>query len=189
MLSIDQIKLLLRMRLSEYRYNHSLNVADEAARLAEKYGADIEKAYFAGLIHDCMKDVTPDEAKEYMKNYGISLTELDMNAKSLWHAILGADYAARFIGVSDDDIINAVRYHTTARAGMSLLEKAIYLADYTSADRSYNGVEEMRAAVDESIEKAMKIALEFTVSDLNKKGAPVHPDTLSALDEINEQSG
>ncbi len=183
MLSVEQIKNLLRTRLSDYRYTHSLNVAKEARRLALIYGEDADKAYFAGLIHDTMKD--DESATEYIKNYGIKMTELELNATNLWHSILGADYAARFIGVTDEDIINAVRYHTTARAGMSLLERIIYIADYTSAERSYNGVGDMRAACNISLEKAMKIALDFTVEKLNSKGIAVHPDTLSALDEIN----
>lgn len=185
MLTVPQVKDLLSRRLCEYRYVHSLNVADEARRLAAIYGEDEDRAYYAGLIHDAMKDVTHDSALSYMKNYGINLTELELAGTKLWHSILGADYAARFIGVTDEGIINAVRYHTTARAGMSLLEKIIYLADYTSAERSYNGVEDMRAAVDVSLEKAMKIALDFTVNDLNSKGVPIHPDTLAALNEIN----
>ncbi len=185
MLNVAQAKVLLRNRLCEYRYTHSLNVADEARRLAVIYGEDEDRAYFAGLIHDAMKDITRESALEYIKNYGIKMTELEFAGTKLWHSILGADYVARFIGVSDLEIINAVRYHTTARAGMSKLEKLIYLADYTSVERNYNGVEDMRAAVDVSIEKAMKIALEFTVDDLSSKGVPVHPDTLAALDEIN----
>lgn len=185
MLSIPQVKSLLRQRLCDYRYIHSLNVAEEARRLAGNYGENEDRAYYAGLIHDCMKDVTRDSAMAYMHNYGIEMTDLELDAIKLWHAVLGADYAERFIGVHDADIINSVRYHTTARSGMSLLERIIYLADYTSAEREYNGVEDMCRAVDISLESAMKIALDFTVGDLNSKGVPVHPDTLAALCEIN----
>ncbi len=185
MLSIEQTKALLKQSLSEYRYIHSLNVADEARRLAQLYGADADKAYFAGLIHDAMKDTPRESALEYIKNYGIKMSELELESQKLWHAILGADYAARFIGVADADIINAVRYHTTARAGMSLLEQIIYLADYTSAERSYNGVEAMRTAVDASLEDAMKIALDFAVNDLLSRGIVPHPDSISAREQIN----
>ncbi len=185
MLNISQIKTLLNQRLSEYRYIHSLNVAVEARRLAELYGEDPDTAYYAGLIHDAMKDFSREGSIEYIRNYCVRLSELEYASQKLWHSILGADYAKRFIGVTDKNVINAVRYHTTARAGMSLLEKIIYLADYTSAERNYNGVEDMRTAVDVSLEKAMKIALDFNVSDLNSKGIPVHPDTLAALNEIN----
>ncbi len=185
MLNVEQIEILLKQRLGSYRYIHSFNVASEARRLAALYGEDADKAYFAGLIHDAMKDFPYESSLEYIKNYGIKMTELELNAANLWHSILGADYAARFIGVTDEDIINAVRYHTTARVGMSRLEKIIYVADYTSAERNYNGVEDMRAAADVSLEGAMKIALDFTVEKLNSKAMPVHPDTLSALSEIN----
>lgn len=184
MMEIEQIKSLLKGRLTEYRYNHSLNVADEAVRLAEKYGADKEKAYLAGLVHDAMKDVAKDDALKYISDNGIVMTDLEMNAPKLWHAILGAHYIRQTIGIDDSDIINAVRYHTTARSGMSLLEKVIYLADYTSAERDYDGVDQMRKAVDTDLKTAMYIALDFTVNDLKSKNVPVHPDTLAAFDEI-----
>ena len=86
--------------------------------------------------------------------------------------------------VEDADIIAAVRYHTTARAGMSLLEKVLFLADFTSADRDYPDVDEMRRRVDVSMESAMTYALGYTICDLVEKKAAIHPDTLAAYNEL-----
>ena len=96
----------------------------------------------------------------------------------------GSCYVKNALDFEDEDIINAIRYHTTARAGMSLLEKIIYLADYTSEERDYNGVERMRAAVDISLEAAMEEALSFSLCDLAQRARVIHPDTLGAFNEI-----
>lgn len=183
-MTIEEYKEHIKARLSEKRYYHSLCVAEEAVRLADRYGADKEKAYLAGLLHDVLKDTPSDIQLKFAKEFGIILSALELGAKKLYHSIIGSAYLKEVLGITDSEIIDAVRYHTTAKKNMSLLSKVLYLADYTSRDRDYNGVEEMRQAVEESIENAMKIALEFTVEDLKAKGCPVHPDTLDAYDEF-----
>ena len=175
---------ILRERLSEKRFFHSLAVAKEAVRLAEKYGADTKKAFFAGLLHDVCKDDEPNLQLQLFAEFGIILDTVEKNARKLWHARGGAVYLKEKLDVSDDEIVSAVRYHTTARANMSLLEKILYLADFTSEDRDYPGVEDMRRAVDLSLEHAMREALIFTVVDLNEKGMPIHHDTLDAYREV-----
>ena len=95
----------------------------------------------------------------------------------------GAAYVQQVLGVKDSAVVSAIRYHTTARAGMTLLEKIIYLADFTSKDRDYPGVAQMRAAVDVSLQTAMYEALDFSVKDLQAIGRAVHPDTLAAYQE------
>ena len=180
----EKIIEMLKNRLDEYRFNHSLAVADEAVVLAKRYGCDINKARTAGLLHDVFKNESVENMIDYINKNNIKLTDVEMNAKKLWHSILGSYYISNDLGVDDIDVINAVRYHTTARAGMSILEKVIYLADYTSADRTYNGVEQMRKAVKIDMESAMQIALEFSINELLQKGACIHPDTINAYNEI-----
>ena len=175
---------LLKTRLTKKRYFHSLSVAKEAVRLAEKYGYDTEKSFYAGLMHAVCKDMDPKEQLQLFNQFDIMLDNIEKNAPKLWHAILGATYLERALGISDKEILNAIRYHTTARANMGLLEKLIYLADFTSEDRDYNGVDSMRKYVDVSLEKAMLEALEFSVEDLKAKGCPVHKDTMDAYLEV-----
>lgn len=179
-MTIEQYKEHIKERLSDRRYYHSLCVAEEAVRLADRYGADKEKAYLAGLLHDVLKDTPSDIQLKFAKEFGIILSALELGAKKLYHSIIGSAYIEKVLGIKDKEIIDAVRYHTTAKKNMSKLAIVLYLADYTSRDRDYNGVEEMREAVEISIEKAMQIALKFTVEDLKSKGCPVHPDTLDA---------
>ena len=179
-----EIREHLKSVLTEKRFNHSLAVAAEAVRLAQLWGADSEKAYLAGLVHDCCKDTSANILLQKADEFGIIISNLEKKAPKLLHAIVGSVYLNRVFGIDDEEIASAVRYHTTARAGMSLLEKVLYLADFTSADRDYNGVDEMRNAVNESMEKAMKIALSFTITELAEKESAIHPDTFEAYNEI-----
>lgn len=179
-----QLIEIIRKRESDHRFLHSLEVAKSAEYLAMRYGADVNKARVAGLLHDVMKDVSAVEQLQILEDFGILLTDIEKNAPKLWHAMAGAAFVENILGINDAEIVDAIRYHTTARAGMSLLEKVVFIADFISADRTYPDVDTMRCLADESLESAMKYALEYTVRDLKKKGARVHPDTEAALDEI-----
>lgn len=177
------IKGLLKQRLTEKRYIHSLAVADEAKRLALKYGGDAEKAYLAGLVHDITKNAPKEEHLNIFSSFGIMLTDIEKNAFKLWHAISGAAYIKNILKIDDEDIIDAVRYHTTAKADMSLLALILYLADFTSADRDYEDVNIIRRYVDESLEKAFIYALQYSIKDLVENGRAVHIDTVSAYNQ------
>ncbi len=179
-MDIDELKRHIKDRLTEKRYHHSLCVADEAVRLADRYGADKQKAYLAGLLHDVLKDTSNNEQLKFAKEFGIMLSDLEISAPKLYHSLIGCEYVKRILGINDEEIYGAIKYHTTAKADMTLLEKVIYLADYTSLDRDYNGVEMMREAVEKGLQPALKEALDFTVSDLRSRNVPVHPDTLAA---------
>ena len=174
----------IRERLGDYRFTHSVNVSKEAVRLAKKYGCDEEKAELAGLLHDVMKDAGKKEQLEIIVKYGVELNEVELQAPKLWHAIAGAVYVREVLGIGDQDIVNAVRYHTTARADMSLLEKVIFIADYTSEERDYKGVERMRKACDQSLEYAMEEALAFGIEVRAEEHTAIHPDTFAAYNEI-----
>lgn len=174
----------IKERLSDYRFKHSVNVSKEAVRLAKKYGGNEDKAELAGLLHDVMKDAGKKEQLELIEKYGVKLNEVEKNAPKLWHAIAGSVYVHKVLKIRDKDIINAVRYHTTARAGMSLLEKIIYIADYTSEERDYRGVEKMRKACNVSLELAMEEALAFGIEARAEDHTAIHPDTFEAYNEI-----
>ena len=174
----------IKKKLSEYRFYHSLNVADEAKRLALKYGADPEKAYTAGLVHDIMKDTPKNEQLKLFEKYNIKLTPVELESPKTWHAMSGEAYIRNELNVTDEEILKAVRYHTTARAGMSLLEKVLYIADYTSAERNYDDVDVMREKADRSLEEAMLYGLQFTINEMVAEGRAVHPDSIHAYNEV-----
>ena len=171
-------------RLSEYRRVHSLNVSAEAVRFAEKYGGDVEKARLAGLLHDVTKEFDGELQLKIIEKGGIILSELERRSPKLWHSISGACYIRDELGIDDPDIFNAVRYHTTARAGMSQLEKIIFLADFTSAERSYPDIDVIRAYAEESLEAGMLYGLKFTISRLSDRCGLISPDALDAYNEI-----
>lgn len=175
-------KALVGYRLSEKRAYHSLCVADSAKALAERYGADPALAYRAGLLHDIMREENPMRQLQVLAQAGIIITPLEKNAVSLYHAMSGAVYCRDRLGVKDEALLNAVRYHTTGRAGMTLLEKIVFVADIISADRNYPDVNVTRRKAEASINEALLYGLEFTVNHLTSMGVPVHPDTLAAYE-------
>ena len=179
----EALKAILQKRLNEKRYYHSLCVADEAKRLAEKYGGDSEKSYLAGLLHDITKNAPDEEHLQIFKEFGIILSDVEQNAKKLWHAMSGALYVKNILEINDPETIDAIRYHTTAKADMSLPAKILYLADFTSKDRDYEDVDVIREYVDESLEKAFVYALEYSITDLVNQGRAIHPDTVQAYNQ------
>ena len=182
---------LLRSKLDDYRYIHSLGVADSARQLAGIYGADAEKAYFAGLLHDIMKNASRDEQLQIIKDGGIILTPPEKNNPKLWHAIAGECYLRTHMGITDPEILGGVRYHTTGKAGMTLHEKIIYVADYISAERSYPDVDVMRdLAINHSLEEASLYSLQYTFMKLTPEKGIIHTDSVDFYNEliINERS-
>ena len=174
----------LKARMSEKRYIHSCNVSEEAVRLAAKYGADTEKAKLAGLLHDVTKETAKEEQLSLMELYNTELSTLVRKNPKLWHAISGAVFVKNIMGIDDEDIFNAIRYHTSGRAGMSVLEKCIFIADFTSAERTYDGVNEMRALTEKSLEAAMEFGLSFSISDLAAKRFAIDPNALACYNEV-----
>lgn len=183
-MDFEQYKQVIKPRLSQSRYLHSVNVAKEAVKLARRYGADEKKAETAGILHDIMKDTPPPEQLQIIESSGIILTNLERNAPKLWHAVAGMAYLEHVLKITDSDILNAVRYHTTARAQMTLLEKIIYIADYISEERDYDGVDLMREYAYTSLKKAMLYGIQYTIGDLLSRPAPVHPDSFSCYNNL-----
>ncbi len=180
----ETYRAILREKLDEYRYVHSINVSETSAELARKYGADEKKAYEAGLLHDIMKNADKEETFALFEKYGVQLTELEKKSPKLWHAIAGSVYCKYELEIDDEDVISAIRYHTTGRAGMTELEKVLFTADFISADRNYNGVEEMREKAQISLDEAMTEGLRFTIDELCNALKPIHPDTIDAYNDI-----
>ena len=179
----DEIKTVLKNRMNEHRYEHSLNVAKRAAFLAEKYGADVEKARFAGLIHDICKGIPQEEQLAIIEKEVITLDENTKKSPALWHSIAGAIYCEHELGVTDKDVLNAVRYHTSGRGNMSILEKVVYMADLTSAERNYPDAEYTRNLTDKSLDEGIAYGVRWIAGDLERRGLPKGNDTEALLEE------
>lgn len=178
-------KRILRGKLDDYRFLHSLNVAESARVLACKYGADEEKAYFAGLVHDIMKNATEEEQLQIMEKGGIILSQTEKNNPKLWHAMAGECYLRTEMGLTDKEILSSVRYHTTGKAGMSLLDKIVYIADYISAERNYPDVDTMRElALHKGLDDAALYALKYSFTSLSEKERLIHPDSVEYYNEL-----
>lgn len=180
----EQYLEILRGRLTPKRYYHSLEVAKQAKHLAEKYGTDPQKAYTAGLLHDILKDTDGDSQLQILKEFGILLDAVEKGAHKLWHARSGAVFLEHILGIKDTEILEPVRYHTTGRAGMTMPDIVLYLADFTSADRDYPDVDIMRELTEQDWRAAMRYALEYTIQDLKEQNRPVHPDTIACYQDF-----
>lgn len=183
-MNIKEYKKIIKPRMSETRYEHSINVASEAVKLAELYGADKDKAEIAGILHDVTKETPNEEQLQIMEKNGIILSKLQLSSPKLWHSLSGAAYINGELGIEDEDILNAVRYHTSGRAGMSTLEKIIFVADFTSAERDYDGIETIREKSRRSLEEAMHFGLSFTLVDLVKRGRAIDPNAVECYNDI-----
>ena len=177
---IEKFKAILEERLTKKRYIHSINVADKAKKLAEIWGADEEKAYAAGLLHDVCKDIPHSEQRKLIEISDKDITPEEIMIPQLWHGIAGEVYCRTVLGINDEDMLNSIRFHTVARKNMSLLEEIIYLADLTSADRDYPDVDYMRKLVKKDIEESMIYALQYSISDVAKRKSLLPKHTVEA---------
>jgi nicotinate-nucleotide adenylyltransferase len=168
----------VQQRLSNKRYIHSKNVCDTAVLLAKKFGADPKSAAVAGILHDITKECSLNEHIQLCQKYKIELDDIEKNEIKLLHAITGAYYVKDIFSIEDNDIFNAIRYHTTGRAQMSVLEKIIYLADYIEPGRDFLGVDELRQRAFENIDDAMKLAFEMSIKEILEKNRQIHKNTL-----------
>lgn len=167
-----ELRHKIKDKLSKSRYEHTLGVEFIAAALAMCHGADINKARIAGLLHDCAKCMDEDaQLKECIK-YKIDITSYEKECTSLLHSKLGAYYSKAVYKIDDDEIINAVKYHTIGRPDMTLLEKIIYVADYIEPSRN-------QAPNLEYIRK-------LSFYDLDKAVYEILKDTLEYLKENNQ---
>lgn len=176
----DEYERLLEARLSKKRFRHSMNVAEECWKLAERFGADKKRCYLAGLLHDIMKEDLPDRQKQYTLESGLNPDPAEIASRALWHGVAGGYYVREKLGINDDEIIGAIRYHTVGCARMTLLEKIVYLGDMISEERDYKGVEKMREYCYEDIDKAMSIALIYQIQSVAGKCALLPVSTFEA---------
>ncbi len=180
MYNINEYRTVIRERLSDYRFYHSLCVAESAKELAKRYGADENKAEVAGILHDVCKEEEPDVQLEIIKNAGMTITDFERSGKKFYHQLSGCAYAKSVLGIEDEEILGAIRYHTTGKADMTLMQEIIYLADFISADRDYDDIDSIRKEAEKGKEYGMLYATAYTIKSVVKKGKPLHPDTVSA---------
>ena len=179
-LPLSRLRPVALSYLKHQRIPHVLGTEQEAIRLAARYGADVGKARVAALLHDCTKRLDLEEQLALCRRYHIQLDALEEKTLKLLHAKTGAAVARDVFGV-DDEIYRAIWWHTTGHAGMTLLEKIMYLADYIEPSRVFPGVEDLRRACYEDLDRGLLMGLEMTIQEMTELGTPGHRATLEAL--------
>lgn len=174
---------LLKQKLSERRLYHSECVARSARELAKKYGADENKAVIAGLLHDIMKNAEEKEQKAVIAKAGIVLSKAEDENVKVLHSIAGEAFLRTQTDINDEEIFSAVRRHTTGSAGMSLLDKVIYVADFISSDRDYPDVGKVIRLAYVSLEEAILYTTSFTIDRLVSKSKFIHPATVECYND------
>lgn len=179
----------LKATQHEHRFNHTLGVVSEAERLAPMLGVNVEKARIAALLHDCAKNLDEAAGEDFAalcQKYGVRLDDCARKEKALVHAFLGAAVAYKDYGIEDNEILEAIYYHTTARANMTPLEKIIYIADMTEPGRTIEQAKEIRRLADEDIDEALIYSIGCSIKHVIKKGTLIHPDSVHALNYLIE---
>ena len=182
--SIDEY---VKAQLSSARYLHTVGVVAEAERLAVLHGADKEKAVLAAWLHDCTRGMPDEEAKRLCKENGWKPDAIMKKRPMLLHGYTAAIVARRDFGVEDEEVLDAVRFHTTGCAGMSMLAKIVYLADATEPNREdFPGLADIRALAARDLNGAAALAMAESIRYTESKNEPLHPLTGEALRDIKK---
>ena len=186
-MTVDEAKALVKSRLSEKRYKHTINVKKMAVKLAKRWGADPEKAALAALLHDTAKELPREEMLQILNDNAIMAENAQNRPSPVWHGICAAILAQTQWGVEDEEVLSAIRCHTTGKPGMSLLDEIVFLADMTSAERDYPEVDYLRKLEKKDIHQAMREALEMNLHWLEESGKPVDEETRAALEDLRQR--
>ena len=168
------------------RIPHIKGTEEEAVRLAKRWGVDEITARRAAILHDCTKYLNLEEQLALCRKYGVELDELEQRAVKLLHSKTGA-CIAKYIFGEDEQVYQAIFWHTTGKADMSMLEKIIYLADYIEPTRDFDGVEPLRRLAYEDIDKALLMGMDMTIEEMKQRGNPVHRNTQAARDWLQDR--
>lgn len=178
----EQVREKLLESIGKERLNHSLRVMEEAGKLAKCYGEDVSKAMIAGLLHDCGRFNDKAYLLKKVEEFGIILDKIYKKNTNLLHAYVGSEVAREEYGITDSEILKAIKYHTTGRANMSMLEKIVYMADYIEPFRNFEGIDEIRTLCykEKNIDEALLKAIDKTIVFVLKRRQIIHQDTIAA---------
>lgn len=179
----EQIREYIENNLSSKRYRHSVSVAEEAKKLAEKYNSCVDKAYFAGLAHDMAKEIEEEKIILLLKKFGRE-DLAERYPYPLIHGPVSALILKNDFGIDDEEILDAVWFHTTGKENMPLLSKIIYLADFIEPNRNFEGVEKVRKLAYSNIDKAIVEGAEIVICNTISRGLPLDIDTVLARNYI-----
>ncbi|MCD7927402.1 MAG: nicotinate (nicotinamide) nucleotide adenylyltransferase [Oscillospiraceae bacterium] len=184
-LNLQDLRAVSYSMIRAKRIPHVQGTEEEAARLARRWGAPEEQARRAGILHDCTKYLTLEEHLQLCRRYQVPLDEIERETVSLLHAKSGAALAAHVFG-QPEPVVQAIRFHTTGRADMTLLEKILYIADYMEPNRTFSGVERLRELAYEDLDAAVALGAAMSIQQAQERGGCLHPNTQAALNFLRE---
>lgn len=185
----DEMKNAAFKILDEERYAHSINVENEAVKLSKIYNVDAEKCRFAAIAHDYAKAMSDCELINCSEKYEIQTDTIQRNFPQLLHGPVAAMYCKNIMGIDDEDIINAIYYHTTGRENMSLLEKIIYISDVIEVGRDFPGIDDIRKEALVDIDNAILLSCNSTISYVIARNFLIHPLTIALRNSIILKGG
>lgn len=185
----EDLNRLVKSKLSEKRYNHTMAVVKLASELATHYNESVVNAKIAAVLHDITKEDDEKTQLQIIKNSDIIIDTVYEKNNNLHHGLTAFLYARDTLKIKNMDILNAVRYHTTARDNMSMLEKIIYISDATAYDRKYQDVEHLRKMSFEDIDLCLTKIIEFTINDLLRKNKLIAIETIQCYNSIIVNKG
>ena len=188
-MNLKQAKELVRSRLSDKRYEHTINVKKMAVKLAKRYGVDEDKAALAALLHDSAKEISKEEMRAIMRAHPELAEGGEERPTPVWHGVCASILARTEWGVTDEAVLSAIACHTAGKPGMTQLDKILYLADMTSAERDWPGVEKLRKLEMKDLDVAMLAALRQTNGFVLSEGKPLDPESKAAYEDILAHSG
>ncbi|XJZ26295.1 bis(5'-nucleosyl)-tetraphosphatase (symmetrical) YqeK [Bacillota bacterium Lsc_1132] len=174
---------IVEKQLPEHRYLHTIGVMETALELAKQNGVNKKQAELAAIFHDYAKYRPKEEMKAVIRKNKMPEILLEYNPE-LWHAPVGAYLVEQEVGITDEAVLNAIRFHTSGRVGMTKLEKVIYLADYIEPGRHFPGVDEVRELARQDLERALIKAIQNTIVFLMKKNQPIFPETFHTYNDL-----
>ena len=193
MVKYEELYEIAKEKLSEKRFNHTLGVVKRAIQYAEIYNENMEKTKIAAILHDIAKEIPKEESYNMLEKYEVKLDDIEKRNFNLIHSILGAEIAKNEYGL-DDDIVNAIKYHTTGRENMSMLEKIIYLADATELNRNYMSNEnelslnELVELIKTNIDEGLEYTLKWNLQSVLRRNLLVHLNTVKAYNFYHLQN-
>jgi predicted HD superfamily hydrolase involved in NAD metabolism len=183
---LEEADAFARSRLSENRYGHTLRVAGTAEELAEVHNLDKDLARLAALLHDAARELPAEEFLELAADLGVPVGEPERESPKLLHGPVAAELVMRELGIEDDEVLDAVREHTTGRPGMDQLSLALFVADKVEPARDYPSVENLRRLAARDLRAAAAESLRRTIAHNEERGRPTHPASIETLAWLEE---
>ncbi|WP_105176011.1 bis(5'-nucleosyl)-tetraphosphatase (symmetrical) YqeK [Clostridium cagae] len=180
MISIEEMKLYLKDNLKKNRYNHTLGVVETAKKLAEINGISIEKAEIAAFAHDVAKNLSLEKMQSIIDKNNLELTNTEKENSNLWHSIIAPIEARNKLEIDNEEILDAIRWHTTGKENMSILTKIIYIADMIEPGRDFPGVEKIRQTTFENLDAGVLLGLTESMKDLLNRNLIIDLNTIKA---------